>query len=73
MDSNKRLKFQFDHVFGPESSQQQLFDHFSDLIVSALDGQNITIFVYSQTGAGKYREYWLLCIFAFDFFYNNDK
>ena len=56
LDSNKRLKFNFYHVFGPETSQQQLFDHFSDSIESARDGQNITIFVYGQTGAGRYRE-----------------
>ena len=46
--------------FWPETTQQQLFGHVSDFIEMALDGQNISIFVYGQTGAGRYREYWLL-------------
>lgn len=46
--------FKFAHVFGPESSQQQVFDRVAkDLVLGALDGVNSSIFAYGQTGSGK--------------------
>ncbi|KAK9829410.1 hypothetical protein WJX72_005680 [[Myrmecia] bisecta] len=45
--------FDFDRVFGPESRQEEIFEDVSQLVTSALDGYNVCIFAYGQTGAGK--------------------
>eukprot|EP00250_Pteridium_aquilinum_P012030 c20465_g1_i1 orf=254-3265(+) len=44
----------FDHVFGPESVTQQVYDKGArDVALSALSGINATIFAYGQTSSGK--------------------
>jgi hypothetical protein len=45
-------QFSFDGVFAP-GSQEDVFEECRDLIQSAVDGHNVTIFTYGQTGAGK--------------------
>ncbi|CAD7923540.1 unnamed protein product [Amoebophrya sp. A120] len=45
--------FEFDSVFGPSSTQTDIFEECADLVQSALDGYNVCIFTYGQTGAGK--------------------
>jgi len=45
--------FQFDSVFGTNSTQDEVFEDCRDLVQSAVDGYNVTIFAYGQTGAGK--------------------
>lgn len=53
IDAAKKLvkhEFSFDHVFPPNSSQEDIFDLVSPLIQSALDGYNVCIFAYGQTG-----------------------
>jgi len=45
--------FEFDSVFGPQSSQTDVFDAVADLVTSALDGYSACIFAYGQTGSGK--------------------
>ncbi|CAJ1422771.1 unnamed protein product, partial [Effrenium voratum] len=50
---NDCRRFDFDAVFGAESCQQEVFSDCKDLVQSALDGYNVTIFAYGQTGAGK--------------------
>jgi len=44
--------FQFDAVFTP-GSQDEVFEDCRDLVQSAVDGYNVTMFAYGQTGAGK--------------------
>merc|ERR1712107_856324 len=56
VDGKKRCDvrpFQFDCVFGPVAKQEDVFTEVTDLVQSALDGRNITIFTYGQTGTGK--------------------
>ena len=42
--------FDFDRVFGPEVQQAGIFEDVSQLVTSALDGYNVCIFAYGQTG-----------------------
>jgi kinesin family protein C2/C3 len=46
-------KFEFDTVFGPTSTQQQVFNELKPLVTSCMDGFSVTIFAYGQTGSGK--------------------
>jgi kinesin family member C2/C3 len=45
-------KFTFDAVFTP-GTQDEVFEDCKDLVQSACDGYNVTMFAYGQTGAGK--------------------
>ncbi|RDW65408.1 hypothetical protein BP5796_10100 [Coleophoma crateriformis] len=51
--SRKTHAFSFDRVFGPTTQNQEVFEEISQLVQSALDGYNVCIFCYGQTGAGK--------------------
>mmetsp|Transcript_4059 Transcript_4059/g.15146 ORF Transcript_4059/g.15146 Transcript_4059/m.15146 type:complete len:1253 (-) Transcript_4059:32-3790(-) len=44
--------FKFDAVFTP-GTQDEIFEDCRDLVQSAVDGYNVTLFAYGQTGAGK--------------------
>uniref|UniRef100_H2ZR59 Kinesin motor domain-containing protein n=1 Tax=Ciona savignyi TaxID=51511 RepID=H2ZR59_CIOSA len=52
-DCNKNVPYTFDRVFGDTSSQEEIFTDVALLVQSALDGYNVCIFAYGQTGAGK--------------------
>ncbi|XP_068656852.1 kinesin-like protein KIN-14R isoform X2 [Aristolochia californica] len=45
--------FKFDRVFTPKDDQVDVFADASPLVVSVLDGYNVCIFAYGQTGTGK--------------------
>ena len=47
------MTFEFDRVFGPASTQADVFGEIRPMVVSALDGYHACIFAYGQTGAGK--------------------
>lgn len=48
----KDEQFAFDAVFTP-GTQEEVFEDCRDLVQSAADGYNVTMFAYGQTGAGK--------------------
>ncbi|GAX86129.1 hypothetical protein CEUSTIGMA_g13542.t1 [Chlamydomonas eustigma] len=45
--------FTFNHIFGSQDSQAQVFAEIAELVQSSLDGYSVCIFSYGQTGAGK--------------------
>ncbi|EPS70409.1 hypothetical protein M569_04350, partial [Genlisea aurea] len=45
--------FKFDAVFLPEADQAEVFEETAPLADSVLDGYNVCIFAYGQTGTGK--------------------
>lgn len=49
----KLKAYHFDKVFLPEDSQDDVFEELVPILRSALDGHNVCIFAYGQTGTGK--------------------
>lgn len=52
-DITQTYSYAFDRVFSPKSQNAEVFEEISQLVQSALDGYNVCIFCYGQTGAGK--------------------
>lgn len=49
----RKYEFNYDRVFGPETTQDDIFEELSQLVQSALDGYSCCVFAYGQTGSGK--------------------
>ncbi|XP_052799996.1 kinesin-like protein KIF22-B isoform X2 [Mya arenaria] len=50
----ENIQYEFSAVYGRDSSQQQIFSEcVKPLLPKALSGQNVSIFAYGPTGAGK--------------------
>lgn len=45
--------FVYDSVFGPNASQEDVFEDTKRVVQSAVDGYNVCVFAYGQTGSGK--------------------
>jgi hypothetical protein len=45
--------FLLDRVFSPDCTQEQIFEEVEDLLESALDGNNVCLMAFGQTGSGK--------------------
>ncbi|XP_055816757.1 kinesin-like protein KIN-14S isoform X1 [Solanum dulcamara] len=50
---SSKKQFKFDYVFKPEDSQDAVFAQTMPIVTSVLDGYNVCIFAYGQTGTGK--------------------
>ncbi|KAK7391928.1 hypothetical protein VNO78_20352 [Psophocarpus tetragonolobus] len=48
-----RKDFEFDKVFTQEASQESVFVEVEPILRSAMDGHNVCVFAYGQTGTGK--------------------
>lgn len=54
-DALTKARFEFDQVFKPTGSQEEVFENVKPFVTSFLDGFNVCIFAYGQTGSGKVR------------------
>ena len=48
-----RKLFMFDRVFSQSVDQQGVWDYLSDSVTSFLQGYNVSVLAYGQSGAGK--------------------
>ena len=54
MNVKTKEMFTFDNVFGERSHTQEIFDsQVKELVISAMQGFNVTAFAYGQTSSGK--------------------
>ncbi|XP_021862094.1 kinesin-like protein KIN-14U [Spinacia oleracea] len=51
--AGSKKEFEFDKVFCQSSTQEDVFVEVEPILRSALDGHNVCIFAYGQTGTGK--------------------
>ena len=53
IETHRQIQCQYDHVFGPKATQEEVYSRVKSCIKSALQGYNCTIMAYGQTGSGK--------------------
>ncbi|KGL79158.1 Kinesin-like KIFC3, partial [Tinamus guttatus] len=53
LHKGKQVSFELDKVFPPKATQEDVFREVQALVTSCIDGYNVCIFAYGQTGAGK--------------------
>ena len=51
--NDREQRYQLDHVFTPDATQQDVYSLLEPSINDCFDGYNTTIFAYGQTGTGK--------------------
>lgn len=51
--SKHNKAFEFERVYGPNDSQDDIFNQVQPMLTSLLDGYNVCIMAYGQTGSGK--------------------
>lgn len=51
--AGKILRFQFDEVFGPQTTQKQIYEAIRPMMDEVFQGYSCTIMTYGQTGSGK--------------------
>lgn len=49
-DTDRHKTFEFDNVFPIRATQDEVFEETKELITSVLDGYNVCLFAYGQTG-----------------------
>lgn len=49
----KTQPFNFERIFDPNCTNQDVFEEISQLVQSVMDGKKVCIFCYGQTGSGK--------------------
>lgn len=49
----KSSTYSYDAVYEPGSSQESVFGDVEPVVTSAMDGYNVCIFAYGQTGMGQ--------------------
>ena len=49
-DISQRHRFPFDRVFAPSAGQDTVFEEVNEFVQSSLDGYNVCLFSYGQTG-----------------------
>ena len=50
---SKPRKFEFDRVYNPKSTQEEVFEDTEAIMTSCVDGYNVCLIAYGQTGSGK--------------------
>ncbi|KAJ6752264.1 hypothetical protein OIU85_002669 [Salix viminalis] len=52
-----RKTFKFDAVFGPQANQADVFEDTASFASSILDGYNVCVSAYGQTGIGNFLQW----------------
>ncbi|CAG8470449.1 3608_t:CDS:2 [Funneliformis mosseae] len=54
VQGDKKRSYTFDHVFGPETTQKEIYDKaVMNLVDKFLEGNNVTLLAYGHTSSGK--------------------